>query len=181
MFPILIATHNDKVLGLHNTSHVMHNVIPIRIPILMNYMHLYNVAQEVLFEAPPNANCACQGDMLVYRCRVVGPGSTKWNGTAFSCNDNEIILRHSVYGGPGGASGECNSGAIIGRSVEVAGNRYTSQLSVSASDKVSSNTTVRCVYNGNTAEVIGTSTLMIVSGTLYVYYSSHHSYVKECI
>lgn len=138
------------------------------------------VAQEVLFQEPPNANCACQDDVLVYQCRVVGPGSTKWNGTAFSCNDNEIILRHSLYGGPGGTSGECNNGAIVGRSLEVAGNRYTSQLSVSVGDEVSSNTTVRCVYNGNTAQVIGTSTLKIVSGILYVC-TSYHSYLKECI
>lgn len=137
------------------------------------------IAQEE-FIAPPNAQCACQGDILVYTCRAVGAGSTKWNGTAFSCdssNSNDITLRHSFYNDPGGTSGECNDGAIVGRSVRVDGLRYTSQLTVTIDGRVSSNRTVMCVFD--IERVIGTSTLEIVSGDLvavsysYIATSSH--------
>ena len=55
-----------------------------------------------------------------------------WLGDGvFDCPDfsNEILLRHINFGSS--EMGECNSGAIVGRSLRVTdGNRYTSQLNV---------------------------------------------------
>ena len=54
-----------------------------------------------------------------------------WQGDGvFDCPDfsNEILLRHINFGSS--VMGECNAGAIVGRSLRADGNRYTSQLSV---------------------------------------------------
>ena len=59
----------------------------------------------------------------------------------------------------------------MGRSVGFDGVQYTSQLSVTIGDKVSSNRTVMCVFN--IERVIGTSTLKIVSGDLSAVRSSY--------
>ena len=54
-----------------------------------------------------------------------------WQGAqVFDCPDfsNEILLRHNNFGSS--VMGECNAGSIVGRSLRVDGNRYTSQLSI---------------------------------------------------
>ena len=54
-----------------------------------------------------------------------------WLGDGvFDCPDffNEILLRHTNFGSS--VMGECNAGAIVGRSLRADGNRYTSQLSI---------------------------------------------------
>ena len=63
-----------------------------------------------------------------------GPGGvTVWNGTALECISNEIVLLHrrfnSAYGAYG-AYGVCNNGSIVGQSLRVEHNFYTSQLNV---------------------------------------------------
>ena len=54
-----------------------------------------------------------------------------WQGAGvFDCpnHSNEIVLRHINFGSS--VMGECNAGAIIGQSLRVVGNCYTSQLLV---------------------------------------------------
>ena len=76
--------------------------------------------------------CACPGDTLTYECTVTGgPGeATVWTGTAFNCTFNEISLIHRHFSTSTGVFGQCNNGAIIGHSIGVEGNNYTSQLSI---------------------------------------------------
>ena len=109
--------------------------------------------------------CSCPGDMLTFNCTAVGLGSTLWIGTAFDCIDggNEILLRHNGFI-TGGISGTCNNGAIVGRSLEVVDNCYTSQLNVTISSNLN-NKTVECIYNGNAGTItIGSPTLTVVEG-----------------
>ena len=79
----------------------------------------------------------------------MGGGSTIWRGTAFNCAGNEIVLRHSRFSESNGVSGECNSGTIVGQSIRVNDNCYTSQLEVNVTAELH-NTTVICLVNSNT-------------------------------
>ena len=96
------------------------------------------------------SECKCPGDKQIYMCAVQGnaTGATIWNGTAFSgCqqNPNEILLQHSRFNTTG-STGTCNNGNIVGQSVSVQGNNYTSQLNVTITlDTVGK--TVTCAYD----------------------------------
>ena len=93
-----------------------------------------------------------------------GGGVTIWTGTAFSCDGNEILLRHNNFNRPEGTSGECSGDASISaKSVKVEGNCYTSQLSVTPNAGLN-NRTVCCVNNSMTT--IGTSTIFLTTGIL---------------
>ena len=101
--------------------------------------------------------------MLTYVCTIVGDGSTLWEGTAFDCPENGILLRHNLFNSTGGVTRICNRGAIVGRSVRVDNGCYTSQLNIRVTgDFALNNKSIRCVHNA--VEVIGTSTLMILQG-----------------
>ena len=122
---------------------------------------------------PGNTQCACPGDLLTYTCTVVGARTTLWGGTAFNCpsTTNEIVLRHSQFA-VGGASGDCNNGAIVGQSVGVEGNRFTSQLNVTVSTSLN-NKTVQCAYDsGVQMNTVDEASLNVISGiknTIYVH------------
>ena len=61
-----------------------------------------------------------------------------WQGAqVFDCPDfsNEILLPHNNFGSL--VVGECNAGSIVGRSLRVDGNSYTSQLSIEYSEHLS--------------------------------------------
>ena len=96
-----------------------------------------------------------------------GGGATIWNGTAFSCNGNEILLRHNNFKRPEGTSGECNGDArISARSVGIEGNCYTSELSVTLNAGLN-NRTVSCVSNlNNGMTTIGTATVSLTTGII---------------
>lgn len=53
-------------------------------------------------------------------------------GTAFNCGANGILLRHDRFASRG-IDGVCNSGAIVGRSLGVENECYTSELNVTIS------------------------------------------------
>ena len=93
---------------------------------MLHVLHFNSVESQ--FESPPNATCACPGKVLTYTCSVVGGSATIWGGSAFDCDRNEIVLHHGDFSN--GTSGRCNDGAILGESVNVDGNLYTSQLNV---------------------------------------------------
>jgi hypothetical protein len=98
--------------------------------------------------------CVCPGDKLTYRCIVQGSanGATIWNGTAFSgCPQDEILLRHGDFISTGGLTGTCNNGAIVGQSLGVQGNNYTSQLNVTITPETIGKT-ITCAYNTLTSD-----------------------------
>jgi hypothetical protein len=69
--------------------------------------------------------CVCPGDIWTYECTVMRGVATVWTGSALDCH--KIVLLHildefhniSLY---------CSNGAIVGRSLPIEGNNYTSQL-----------------------------------------------------
>ena len=93
--------------------------------------------------------CVCPGDRLIYRCTTQGNvwGATIWNGTAFKgCHSNEIELYHALFTQPEGSIDTCNNGDIVGQSLGVQGNNYTSQLNVTITPDIAGKT-VTCVYD----------------------------------
>ena len=102
--------------------------------------------------------------MLTYTCTAVGTGNTQWTGSAFDCVAGWIILRHERFAQSGGAVGECNSGAIQGRSIGVENNCYTSEIAVTVSATFN-NKTIQCIHNsGSGANTIGTSVITFFEG-----------------
>ena len=111
------------------------------------------------------SECFCLGQTLSYECTTEGPISTVWQGTAFQCVGNKILLRHSQFTAPQGTTGECNSNSamIIGRSLRVEGDCYTSQLNVTVGPSLN-NQTVECAYSGGGTSLIGSSIIDISRG-----------------
>ena len=63
--------------------------------------------------------------------------NTVWNGTAFSdCDKNEIVLIHNRFRDARGAVGQCNNGAILGQSMRVENNSFSSNESLYVSQLV---------------------------------------------
>ena len=100
-------------------------------------------------------DCVCPGDQLTYRCTVQGDttGATIWNGTAFlgGCQLNEIPLLHRQFTRTGGSTGRCNNGAIVGQSLGVQGNSYTSELNVTITPETAGKT-ITCAYDALTSD-----------------------------
>ena len=108
--------------------------------------------------------CACPAEVLIFNCTIIGGGATIWGGSAFICTTNEIILRHNTFSTEM-PSGVCNGGAIIGESVEVQNNCYTSRLRVTVSTGLN-NKTVYCLHNTDTGTMteISEARISVISG-----------------
>ena len=129
---------------------------------------------------PANTGCACPNDVLTYVCTVVGVGNTLWEGTAFDCSARSIVLLHTQFDSPEGASGNCNSD-IAGRSLSVESDCYTSQLFVTVSSRLN-NKTVTCVHNSGIGMIpIGVSTLTVLEGYLNVYSMCVYSFFYRMV
>ena len=114
-----------------------------------------------------NTGCICDGDELNFTCTAIGAGNTQWSGTAFNCPGNGFILRHERFTNPKGVTGECNDGAIVGRSVGAENGSFTSQIRFTFTPSFN-NKTVSCTYNSNSAvEIIGTSLLTLAEGEYF--------------
>ena len=98
----------------------------------------------------------------------MGGGNTQWGGTTFDCPDtsNTITLSHTSYAKEG-TQGDCNNGAVTGRSLGVRnGNCYISQLNITVQN-TSNSLTVQCVYNADSGPIeIGESSITAVSGIM---------------
>ena len=129
--------------------------------ILQLHLHLH-LANDAL-QSPPNVNCTCPGEVLTFICSINGGGNTLWTGTAFSCNSNEILLRHTQFSLQGGTSGSCNNGAISGWSIGVTDRCYSSELNVTVSPDLNGRT-ILCNHDGTSQRSIGASTLNVVTG-----------------
>ena len=99
------------------------------------------------------SGCICPGDTLTYECTVAGGSSTVWTGNAFICPSNEITLLHSRFES---ITHSCNNGSIVGRSLAVEGNNYTSQLKVRVNPDIAGKT-IMCIGDN------GTTTMLIFS------------------
>ena len=129
------------------------------------YIHIFIITASIGL-VPEGIQCACIGDRLIYKCTVVGGGTTVWSGTVFDCplDGSEITLRHSQYTS-NQAFGFCNDGDISGRGIDVTDNCYTSQLNLTVRESFN-NKTVQCILNSNEGiRTVGESLLSIVSGT----------------
>lgn len=115
--------------------------------------------------------CVCPGDVLIFECKIVGPGATVWTGTGFKdcpSQDNQILFLHNLF--MTGSVSECNDGSILAKGIEVIdtvnGRCYRSQLNITVSPFIN-NTSVTCINAiGDTQTVIDNSTIRI-SGTQY--------------
>jgi hypothetical protein len=109
---------------------------------------------------PPNAECACPGEVLSYTCTAVGPGSTVYTGSVFNCpsSQDRIVFRHSEFQ-PGSVK-RCTDGHIAGQPLVASNDTFTSQLNVSV-DAELNNGVVEC---GTLLTNIGTSAINVVSG-----------------
>ena len=112
------------------------------------------------------SDCTCPGYTQVYECIVVGDfvGTTVWQGTALNCEVGTVInLLHSEFISQEGAFGNCNDGGIVGCSLRIENNRYTSQLGVVVTNDMSGET-IECVYdNGATTTEIGNYSINLTS------------------
>ena len=120
-----------------------------------------------------SSDCACPDDDQIYECTVVGDlgGITVWHGTAFNCeiSANLINLLHSQFISEEGAFGNCNGGAIRGKSLRIENNRYISQLVVTLSSDMNGKT-IKCVYdNGRTTTLIGNYSINLTTGIMLMF------------
>ena len=93
----------------------------------------------------------------------MGGSATRWRGTALDCPLG-ITLRHSQFAA-NQEIGICNNGDIVGRSIEVDNDCYTSQLNVTVRESFN-NETVQCAFTSSAGtRAIAESLLRIVSGT----------------
>ena len=109
--------------------------------------------------------CACPNEVLTFTCTIVGSGVTIWGGSAFQCSTGEIILRHNAFDGETPQFGDCDD--IVGESVGVQDNCYTSKLRVPISTEVN-NRTVHCLYNSNMTTLIDEARISVITGDLTV-------------
>ena len=123
-----------------------------------------NVSPATTEFLPKGRQCACVGDRLIYNCSVVGGTATLWRGSAFDCPQagSEITLRHSLFVS-NGVFRICNNGDIVGHSIRVVNNSYTSQLNVTVRESFN-NKTVQCVLSSNEGRTVGESILYVISG-----------------
>jgi hypothetical protein len=106
------------------------------------------------------SSCTCLNDDIIYTCAVSGLGFTIWRGSAFDCSaqQNRILLRHTLF--ESGTMGSCNGGDIVGRSLGVSENVYTSQITVSVIPNLIGRI-IECAYSltGSTVIPINSTTI----------------------
>ena len=113
----------------------------------------------------------------MYECSTSGPGTTLWEGSVFrtAADCDSIFLRHSQFNTTSqGARESCNNGGIVGKSLNVVDQCYTSQLNVTI-DSSLDGATVSCIHvsNGERHE-IGNNTITITMGKTITLYNGDH-------
>ena len=99
--------------------------------------------------------------MVTYECIVVGGISTVWRGSIVHnlCqkSDHVLTLTHNRYNSSEGTHKSCSSDSILGRSVSVENNTYTSQLIVNLTPDTNYSVTrsrIECIRDDGTDETI---------------------------
>ena len=113
------------------------------------------------------SDCSCLGHVTSYSCTILGNGYTLWNGAAFDCpsSRNEILLSHSSFASADGTVKSCNDGLIVGRSLGVTGDYYTSKLDVNLTHQ-DIGRIVQCSYENGISDplIVGSTQLAITEG-----------------
>ena len=105
-------------------------------------------------------DCPCPGHNITFECTVTGGGTTVWQGSGvFNCpnHNNEVILRHISF--DSSVRGVCNDGAIVGESLRINGNSYTSQLNIVYKEEYAGKN-VTCSYDDGTVTTPFSSTIV---------------------
>ena len=125
---------------------------------LMMYISVIHPESGSGFILITENKCTCE--TLTLECNVIGSGSTvlSLQGSLTTCdNPSEIILLHSRYNMSSGAKGRtvCYNGAIelVGQSLRVEDNCFTSQLQIKFNGNLAENL-VNCIYDNGTAEKV---------------------------
>ena len=110
-------------------------------------------------------SCTCPGHQLILECTAFGSGATVWTGTALDqCPGGQVFMRHSEF--QSGRTWTCN-GQVIGRTVGVSNQSYTSQLAVTVSNGLNGRG-IQCSHdNGIMTYMIGASTIQITTGNKF--------------
>ena len=93
------------------------------------------------------SGCSCPEYTLTYECTVKGGVATVWNGDAFDCvsSNNAITFLHLRFMS-GDKPTTCNNGTIIGQTLGIEDNCYTSQVNVTVSPKLTGRN-IKCIQD----------------------------------
>ena len=131
------------------------------------------------------SGCTCLGYniMITFGCTVLSGfgGATVWKGSIFDCarSDNEVVLLHGRIEPWSNEHTRrtCNNGSIIGETIQVVGNYYTSRLQVTESpDMIGEG--IECISDDGTVMVVGSS---IITTTIILYVQCYQSRFNDYI
>ena len=99
------------------------------------------------------SGCSCPGYTLTYECTVKGGVATVWNGDAFDCasSDNAITFLHLRFMSEDKPA-TCNNGTIVGQTLRIENNSYTSQVNVTVSPKLTGKS-IKCIQDNLVGEM----------------------------
>ena len=107
----------------------------------------------------------CPDYTQIYQCTVMGGVATVWKGNAFDCDsaNNEIILLHRRFNSSNdnASTVSCNNGTIVGQSLRVEDNYYTSQIIVTFSSELVG-TDIECSHDrGSSVTSVGNTSIFV--------------------
>ena len=137
------------------------------IPSMIHHVVLYYYRRIKEWTDYISSDCTCPGFSLTYECTVMGTenGFTVWQGSAFNCTGNAIVLRHRRFTSEEIILGECNGDSLLGSSLRVEnGSFYVSQLIIRNSSEVIGDS-IECVHStGTNTTLIGWETVKYTTG-----------------
>ena len=145
------------------------NFIIVVISVLTSFRHnqQYVIVEGTINELISPSGCSCPEDQLTLDCSVQGGVATVWQGSAFDCASNQIILLHNKFSDwQSPAGGECNGGKIVAHSIGEFNNTYVSQLNVTVTEDMN-NRTIECAAEHTNGTLLnsGASTVTVATGT----------------
>ena len=141
----------------------MVQVVNLRLILLEVHFIFFNL--EVHGNLTTLTSCICPGYEATFECVVTGGVVTLWSGTAFDrCSSDRIILRHSQFIQSGYSFNETcgDSGPIVGRTVLVVNDSYTSQLILNVSQSLIG-ANIEC--SNHSGSIVGTKQILPTTGT----------------
>lgn len=108
--------------------------------------------------------CICPEQTLILECNVFGVGSTVLSIQgirSITCNPHEMVLLHNRYSNGTNGTIQCDDGAIelVGRSLRVEDNCYTSQLQIKFNNNFVGSLVICAYDNGIVAKPVGNFSL----------------------
>ena len=130
----------------------------------MSGQHPVSMAEGIVSNFTSPNGCQCPGEQTIYKCSSEGGVATVWQGSAFDCEAEAIILRHRRFTDLLGARGECNNGRIRASSIGVVNSTYTSQLNITVSEKLD-NKTIKCENENIDGRIVTVGIAMVIVTT----------------